>query len=58
MKSMAHRYMFEAVDRTLRNITKINQPFGGKIFLIGGDFRQILPVIPNGGRSHIIKMHP
>src|SRR5690348_4456506 len=36
--AMAHRYMFEAVDKTLRDITNVNdKTFGGKVFLIGGD---------------------
>jgi ATP-dependent DNA helicase PIF1 len=28
--------------------------FGGKTVVLGGDFRQILPVIPNGGREDIV----
>ncbi|XP_022015090.1 ATP-dependent DNA helicase PIF1-like [Helianthus annuus] len=28
-------------------------PFGGKVIVFGGDFRQILPVIPNGTRQEI-----
>ncbi|XP_058755905.1 uncharacterized protein LOC131629118 [Vicia villosa] len=28
--------------------------FGGKVIVFGGDFRQILPVIPRGSRSDII----
>jgi ATP-dependent DNA helicase PIF1 len=28
--------------------------FGGKIVVFGGDFRQILPVIPKGGREDIV----
>ena len=43
-----NRYVFEAVDRTLRDITKRNMPFGGKVIVFGGDFRQILPVVKNG----------
>jgi ATP-dependent DNA helicase PIF1 len=31
-----------------------NIPFGGKKFLIGGDFRQILPVVLRGHRADII----
>ncbi len=51
---MAHRFTFEAVDRTFRDITQIDKPFGGIIFVMGGDFRQILPVVIRGTRSHII----
>ncbi len=51
---MMHRHCFEAVDRLLRDITRINQPFGGKIFIIGGDFRQTLPVVLHGFRADII----
>ncbi|XP_016170910.1 uncharacterized protein LOC107613435 [Arachis ipaensis] len=29
-------------------------PFGGKVVLLGGDFRQILPVIPMGSRQDIV----
>ncbi|XP_061346374.1 uncharacterized protein LOC133292018 [Gastrolobium bilobum] len=29
-------------------------PFGGKIVVLGGDFRQILPVIPHGSRQEIV----
>ncbi|XP_074276220.1 uncharacterized protein LOC141599974 [Silene latifolia] len=57
---MTHRYAFEAVDRSLRDVMRfsndgdINQPFGGKVVVFGGDFRQILPVIPKGSRSEIV----
>ena len=42
---MAHRHLLEALDRTLRDVTDTEEPFGGKVLLLGGDFRQILPVI-------------
>ncbi|XP_061364791.1 uncharacterized protein LOC133308202 [Gastrolobium bilobum] len=29
-------------------------PFGGKVVVLGGDFRQILPVIPHGSRQDIV----
>lgn len=42
---MAHRHHLEAFDRTLRDIAGSDEPFGGKVLVLGGDFRQILPVI-------------
>ncbi|KAF7835735.1 uncharacterized protein G2W53_010594 [Senna tora] len=57
---MAHRCYFEALDRTLRDICgKDNddcykKPFGGKVVVFGGDFRQIFPVIPRGSRQDIV----
>lgn len=29
-------------------------PFGGKVIVLGGDFRQMLPVIQRGSRSMIV----
>src|SRR5947209_1416981 len=44
--SMANKHMIEAVDRTFRDILgNKGQPFGGKVMIFCGDFRQILPVI-------------
>jgi len=55
---MTHKYCFEALDRILNDImsgmTKENVVFGGKVIVFGGDFRQILPVIPGGSRSDIV----
>ena len=42
---MAHRHLLEAFDRTLRDVVGRDEPFGGKVVVLGGDFRQILPVI-------------
>ena len=58
---MMHKHAFEAVDRTLRDIMASadpslrNVPFGGKVFVMGGDFRQILPVVPRGTRGQIVE---
>ena len=58
--TMAHWFAPEAVDRTLRDLMKAidpnlqNQPFGGKVIVFGGDFCQILPVVPKGRREDII----
>jgi hypothetical protein len=51
---MQHRYAIEALDRTLQDILDQELPFGGLTVLFGGDFRQILPVIPRGSREQII----
>ncbi|CAL9016010.1 unnamed protein product [Prunus brigantina] len=57
---MNHKHCFEALDKSLSDILSHlnnldnNAPFGGKPFLLGGDFRQILPVIPGGTREEII----
>uniref|UniRef100_A0A914YYL5 ATP-dependent DNA helicase n=1 Tax=Panagrolaimus superbus TaxID=310955 RepID=A0A914YYL5_9BILA len=48
---MAPKYALEIMDRLLRDLTKIDEPFGGKILLLGGDFRQLLPVRKNGTRA-------
>lgn len=42
---MNDRRCFEALDRTLRDILNNSEkPFGGKPIMLGGDFRQTLPV--------------
>ena len=52
---MQHKHTFEAVDQTFRDLTDINRPFGGLIVVMGGDFRQVLPVIPKASRSQIVQ---
>ncbi|XP_040989063.1 ATP-dependent DNA helicase PIF2-like [Juglans microcarpa x Juglans regia] len=42
---MSTKYSIEALDKMLRDINDIDLPFGGKVIVLGGDFRQILPVI-------------
>ncbi|GJZ41551.1 ATP-dependent DNA helicase PIF1-like protein [Tanacetum coccineum] len=56
---MSQRYAFEELDKTLRdrlgykNRDKRNCIFGGMTVLLGGDFRQILPVIPKAKRPEV-----
>ncbi|KAK1427717.1 hypothetical protein QVD17_16410 [Tagetes erecta] len=53
---MSDRRCFEALDKCLRDLTgNSNTPFGGKSMLLGGDFRQTLPVIPKASRNVILK---
>ncbi|XP_028790715.1 ATP-dependent DNA helicase PIF1-like [Neltuma alba] len=51
---MVQRYCVEAVDRTFKDIMHCQEPFCGKCIVMGGDFRQILPVIPKGSRATIV----
>jgi len=45
---MAHKHIFSTVDRTFRDLNNSKQFFGNKVMVFGGDFRQILPVVPKG----------
>ncbi|XP_074323772.1 uncharacterized protein LOC141660684 [Apium graveolens] len=57
---MQHRYVFECLDRSLKDIMKAvdperyAMPFGGITVVLGGDFRQILPVITYGDHADIV----
>ncbi|XP_066317679.1 uncharacterized protein [Miscanthus floridulus] len=57
---MANRRCFEALDRTFRDIEKTKSPetahipFGGKVVVLGGDLKQILPVVEGGTKEDII----
>ncbi|XP_022156991.1 uncharacterized protein LOC111023820 [Momordica charantia] len=51
---MAKRYTIESLDRSFRDIMDCPQPFGGKIIIFGGDFRQVLPVLPKGTRQQTV----
>ncbi|CAN6685799.1 unnamed protein product [Malus baccata var. baccata] len=43
---MAHMFAFETLDRTFKDIIGVDLPYGGKVMIFGGDFRQVLPVVP------------
>ncbi|KAL6620651.1 hypothetical protein ACP70R_035790 [Stipagrostis hirtigluma subsp. patula] len=55
-----HKHCFEALDRTLRDIMSskdqalADKQFGGITVVLGGDFRQTLPVIPNAKKHQIL----
>jgi hypothetical protein len=54
--SMGHRHLLEALDRTLRDIChEPNLPFAGKVVVLCGDFRQVLPVVPRASRAGIVR---
>ncbi|XP_073144594.1 uncharacterized protein [Henckelia pumila] len=51
---MAKRTAIEAVDRTLQDITGIQRFFGGKVVVLGGDFMQVLHVLPKANVQETI----
>ncbi|XP_025665110.1 uncharacterized protein [Arachis hypogaea] len=58
---MLNKLCYESLDKCLWDIMRYekcynsNLPFSGKVILLGGDFRQILPVIPIGSRQDIVQ---
>ncbi|XP_057723507.1 ATP-dependent DNA helicase PIF1-like [Arachis stenosperma] len=51
---MANKESVQSLDRTLRDLLANDMPFGGKVMVMGGDFRQVLPVVPKGSKSQMI----
>ena len=52
--TMLDRYLLEALNRTLQDLMGNEKPFGGKILILAGDFRQCLPVVPRADRGEIV----
>jgi ATP-dependent DNA helicase PIF1 len=52
--TMANQATFNCADETFRRCTGVNRPFGGKIVLLLGDFRQTCPVIRGGSRVQVV----
>ena len=51
---MARKEHLEAIDRSFRDICECAEPFGGKVMMLSGDFRQILPVIQHASPREVI----
>lgn len=53
---MRSKHCFESLDRSMKDIVrnKDNRRLGGKVVILGGDFRQVLPVIHGAGRAEIV----
>ena len=51
---MAHCHLLEALDRTLHDLMDSDLPFSGKVIVLGGDFRQILPVMKRALHVQIV----
>ncbi|XP_035707285.1 ATP-dependent DNA helicase PIF1 [Folsomia candida] len=53
--TMAPSLALAAVDKFLKEVMNNQKPLGGKVLLLGGDFRQTLPVVPHASRSAIVE---
>jgi len=51
--AITRRQAIETLDRSLQDITRCDSSFGGKVMVFGGDFRQVLPIVPRGTRAQI-----
>ncbi|PNT60476.1 hypothetical protein BRADI_5g00385v3, partial [Brachypodium distachyon] len=57
---MSHRRCFECLDRSLKDILSENQSdnskliFGGLPVVLGGDFRQVLPILPGASKREVL----
>ena len=54
---MLNKLCYEALDRSMRDLVPDGdqeKKFGGKLILVSGDFRQLLPVIERANRAKIV----
>ncbi len=60
---MMHRRAFKAVDCTMRDLMQLDDTqatekiFGGKTVVLGGDFREILRVVPKEDEKILSVLH-
>lgn len=52
--TMIPLWMFNYIDKLLRDVTGCTNPFGGKTVVFGGDFRQCLPVLDTNDKFVIV----
>ena len=53
--SMIPLHAFNAIDILLRDLCRNSVPFGGKLIVLAGDFRQTLPVTPRAHAAEILE---
>ena len=52
--TMAHRHVYEALDRSFQSLRQNEKPFGGMTVVFSGDWCQILPVVKRGSPADIM----
>ena len=53
--SMAHKHSIESLDAMVPDVCEIEQLFRRKVIVFGGDFRQVLPVVPRKTQFEAVK---
>lgn len=53
--TMLTKHGLECIDRLLKEIMHNDIQFGGKTIVIGGDFRQTLPVVVRGSKADVLE---
>ena len=59
--TMGRREMYFLIDNLLRDVMRSEDealgsvPFGGKVILLSGDFRQLTPVVPKVGKGGVLQ---
>jgi ATP-dependent DNA helicase PIF1 len=51
---MQNKEVVEAVDKCLQDMTRVNSLFSGIPVILGGNWAQILPVVPGGSQGAIV----
>ena len=54
--SMMYFRLLDCLNRFLQELMMNVNPMGDKFIVLIGDFRQILPVVPNGFRAHLVSV--
>ena len=52
---MTYKYAFNTVDKFFKDLCQNKKPFGGKVIIVSGDFRQTLPIVHHGNQAQIVK---
>ena len=52
---MTNKYAFDTVNRLFKDLCQNSKPFGGKVIIVSGDFRQTLPIVRYGSRAQIVE---
>ncbi|XP_045025503.1 ATP-dependent DNA helicase pif1-like [Daphnia magna] len=48
-------HALNAIKHVTKKVTKNNKPYGNKVLLLGGDFRQCLPVVKHGNQVKVVE---
>jgi hypothetical protein len=51
---MLDRVVLNYINRLLKDVCDSDEIFGGKVVILGGDWKQLTPVIQGGGRQEQI----